>query len=554
MMNLPPHVRFWSHRVALGLIVAAVTVSPASAQFPPYVFTRIADNITTDPNVAGANCVGVNAGGLVVLKFGSTGSSHNELWLGDGHTFTKAADITGSFCGSLNDLGELAYGVLESGVTRLVRNANGTITTLARSDVAPYYSGGITYLPSLANTGSAVFQSNGEPGPGTGAGIYIGPSGTKVYNVSTDIPLVSFTTSSMNDSGVVAFLGQSTDGRIGIYRNSDLPLIETGDSTSLGQIGVSLHRPVINNDNRVAFVGSIVGEGTPTVFSTVDGVNIVRLGSGVESTAPISLNDSGVVAFRKTGGGVEGIFLGRPGAPDRKLIQAGDAIDDSTLQIAFLWEEALNNLGQVAFKAHLANGRQGVYRADPQWLKSLTFIAKAPACGPVLARITLNAKAPVGGLIVHLTSTNAAASVPASVFVPAGKTAVTFEITPTAVTSNSTGIITATIGPQSRQRSFTVRPITVKSLLLSPNPVTGGSPVTGTITLDCAAAPGDISVALSSTKATIAHPDVATVLIPAGATTQGFSITTNSVTATTAVTIRASANGILKSAKLTVNP
>ena len=94
----------------------------------------------------------------------------------------------------------------------------------------------------------------------------------------------------------------------------------------------------------------------------------------------------------------------------------------------------------------------------------------------------------------------------------------------------------------------------MKSLLLSPHPVTGGSPVTGTIALDCAAAPGDISVALSSTKATIAHPDVATVLIPAGATTQGFSITTSGVTATTAVTIRASANGTLKSTKLTVTP
>src|SRR5687768_13166332 len=101
MMNPPPYVRFWSHRVALGLIVAAVTVSPASAQFPPYVFTRIADSITTDPNVGGANCVGVNNSGLVVLKFQSTGSSRNELWLGDGPTFTKAADITGSFCGSL---------------------------------------------------------------------------------------------------------------------------------------------------------------------------------------------------------------------------------------------------------------------------------------------------------------------------------------------------------------------------------------------------------------------------------------------------------------------
>ena len=534
----------------LGLF--AVDAAPALAQFPPYVFTRIADNITNDPNVGGANCVGVNARGLVVLKFAPVGSGTNELWLGDGQTFSKAAAIAGSFCGSLNDLDELAYGVSESGIVKLVRNSNGVITTLARSDLAPYYSGSTTYLPSLSNSGSAVFQSTGQPGPGTGAGIYIGPSGLKVYNASTDIPLASFTTSSMNDNEVVVFRGQAADGRMGIYRGGDTPLIETGDNTSLGPIGIGLHRPVINNGGRVAFTGS-----TPTVsgvFSTVDGVNVTHLGSGPEGTAPISLNDAGVVAYRRTSDGFDGIFLGRSGTPNHKLITAGDPIDGSVLQVAFLWEEALNNDGQVAFFAQLANGRRGVYRADPRWLKSLTFTAKVPGCGPLTARITLNARAPQGGLTVYLESSNAAGSVPASVVVPAGKTSITFPIATTPVTSTTTGVITATVGPQSVQRSLSVRPISVKTITLSPNPVTGGTPVAGTVTLDCAAAPGDIAVALSSSKTTVAQPDVATLVFPAGTKTREFSISTRTVTVTTGVAIRAAANGIVKSKTLTVTP
>ena len=535
-----------------AVFIVAVAVSPAVAQFPPYVFTRIADNLTHDPNVGSANCVGVNARGLVVVKFVPTGAGTNELWLGDGQTFTKAVAITGSFCGSLNDHDELAYGVFESGIAKLVRNSNGVITTLARSDVSPYYSGSTTYLPSLSNTGSAVFQSNGQPGPGTGAGIYIGPSGAKVYNASTDTPLSFFTTSSMNDNDVVVFLGQSTAGRTGIYRHSDTPLIETGDSTSLGTIGIGLHRPVINNAGRVAFTGS-----TPTVsgvFSTLDGVNVTHLGSGVDGTAAISLNDAGVVAFRKTSGGSNGIFLGRPGAPDRKLIDVGDPLHDSTIQSAFMWEEALNNVGQVAFVAQLANGRRGVYRADPQWLKSLTFTTKVAGCGPLTARITLNAPAPPDGLTVLLESSNGAASVPATVVVPAGKTSATFHITTTPVTSTTTGAIRAKVGPQSLQRPLSVRPISVKSIALSPNPVTGGTPVTGTVNLDCAAAPGDIVVALSSSKPAVAQPDVATLLFPAGTKTQTFSITTRTVTVATGVAIKAAANGIAKSKKLTVNP
>jgi hypothetical protein len=90
------------------------------------------------------------------------------------------------------------------------------------------------------------------------------------------------------------------------------------------------------------------------------------------------------------------------------------------------------------------------------------------------------------------------------------------------------------------------------SLTLSPKPVVGGNEVTGTVTLDCDAAPQDLAVALSSTKPAIAQPTVTSLLFPVGTKTLMFSISTSSVNATTSATINASAKGISKGKKLTV--
>ena len=290
------------------------------------------------------------------------------------------------------------------------------------------------------------------------------------------------------------------------------------------------------------------------VYTTIDGASVTRVG-----TSPIdriSMNNLGAVVYRRTlsGGAGSGIYIGRPGALDQPVIEQGATIDGSTLVDGFVWEESVNDKGQVAFWASLADGRRGIYRADPVLLKSLSFTQKIPGCGPINGKVTLAAAAPAGGVTVSLASSNGAASVPATVTVAAGKQAATFPITPTPVLSNSVGAVTATVGPQTLTRALTVRPITVAKLALAPNPVVGGNAVTGTVTLDCGAAPADISVALSSTKPTLAQPNVSSLLFPVGTKTLTFSITTSSVTATTAATIKASSSGTTKSKKLTINP
>ena len=346
--------------VALSLVVVVPT--GARAQGIPYSFTRIADTLHNDAGLGGVHCVGMSGLGTVIVVFAPAGSSFYQLWRGDGQSFTQVEASLASMCASINDSDETAYLTPlspGSSVVRLVKNSGGTLTTLARSDVTPFLYGPTTHLPSLSNSGSAVFMT------AQGNGIAVGPAGPIVYDPSIGPPLTLISPVSMNDSQTVAFLALAA-GKAGIYRGSAVPLIETGSVVAGGTVGISLVRPVINNSGTVAFVGSVGGIGAHA-YTTSDGVSVTLVG-----TNPIdrlAINDSGAIAYRKnTSGGSaagEGLYVGQPGSIDKRVIGFGDPLDGSTFQTGFLWEESLNNHGQIAFWAQLADGRQGVYRANP---------------------------------------------------------------------------------------------------------------------------------------------------------------------------------------------
>jgi acetyl esterase/lipase len=183
-------------------------------------------------------------------------------------------------------------------------------------------------------------------------------------------------------------------------------------------------------------------------------------------------------------------------------------------------------------------------------LTPATFIG---GCQTSTGKVTLTGKAPTGGIVVNLTNGNPVASMPSSVTVAAGSTSTSFPITAPAVTSNQVGTVTATQGSLTKSGTLTVRPVGLASLSLSPNPVTGPSPVTGTVTLECPATPGPITVTLSTTS-TVAQPAVSSLTIPQGQTTGTFNITTAAVSTQSKATIKAAANGGSKSVTLVVNP
>ena len=115
------------------------------------------------------------------------------------------------------------------------------------------------------------------------------------------------------------------------------------------------------------------------------------------------------------------------------------------------------------------------------------------------------------------------------------------------------GTISPSAGGVSVKRDLTVNPPKATALTLSPNPVQGGKPVTGTVFLECAAPTGGIAVSLSSTTPTVAAVTITRLVIPAGSQKGAFTISTKAVTTSQRVVIKATASGATASATLLVN-
>jgi hypothetical protein len=88
---------------------------------------------------------------------------------------------------------------------------------------------------------------------------------------------------------------------------------------------------------------------------------------------------------------------------------------------------------------------------------------------------------------------------------------------------------------------------------LNPTSVTSGNTSQGTVTLSSAAPSGGAVVTVSSSNTNAATVPTS-VTVTAGSTTANFSVTSRTVTSSTAVTISASYNSVIRTAALAVNP
>jgi hypothetical protein len=171
------------------------------------------------------------------------------------------------------------------------------------------------------------------------------------------------------------------------------------------------------------------------------------------------------------------------------------------------------------------------------------------------AIVMLNGQAPAGGAVIGLASDSPAAIPPASASVAPGSASVSLGLATSAVGTNTPAAITATWQGVSVQGHVTLLPQQPPATIALNPPATvgqsGGS--FATVTISAPASTDD------TLQVTVSNPAVATmvpasVTIPAGSTTGGFSIFTAPVSAPTPVTISVSGGGGTQSAVLTVNP
>jgi hypothetical protein len=202
---------------------------------------------------------------------------------------------------------------------------------------------------------------------------------------------------------------------------------------------------------------------------------------------------------------------------------------------------------------HLAGspGRQALLLITPggaTTLKSVTITPDSMVGGAsATGRVALTAAAPSTGAIVTLSkalanggSGTVPVSIPASVTVPAGQTTATFPITSSAVTATTVVRISGTYGGTTLNADVSL--FTLLGQILFSGNVPGGTPATGTVTLNGAAPGGGAAIALSSANTSLVSVP-ASVTVPAGQTSTTFVANTAPVTQTTAVAVFASLAG-----------
>jgi hypothetical protein len=175
-----------------------------------------------------------------------------------------------------------------------------------------------------------------------------------------------------------------------------------------------------------------------------------------------------------------------------------------------------------------------------------------PGCKPSTGTLALREAVPAGGVYLDLVSSSPIVDVPSRVFVKAGTQVVKFKAKTTAVSTIQAATLTASYRGGSKSTTLSVRPIGVRRVDMAPNPVLGGQSVAGSVALECPAAPGNITVALSSSRPGIAQPSVPSIVIPVGNVSGTFNVATTPVLASTTASINATANSISKKKKLTV--
>jgi hypothetical protein len=200
--------------------------------------------------------------------------------------------------------------------------APGAPLTTAASTTGGFFSS-FSGAVAINNSGQTSFSAGKTAAAGGGAGIFrFTPGGAGIVEAiaQTGGTFNGFgNPSDINNAGQVAFLASRTVGGFGIFR---------GNGAVIDPIATS-------------------------------GASFTTFGD-----AP-SINSSGGVVFAAnlTGGG-QGIFTG-PNPILNHVIRTGDTLDGSTITSVAFAAGGLNDLGQIAFVATLADGRQTVFIATP---------------------------------------------------------------------------------------------------------------------------------------------------------------------------------------------
>ncbi len=376
--------------------VALVLASAMAAHAAQHTFTNVADSVRDNFNPNSFTCSSLNNRGDIAFRAGRTSPDGLNSFDGiyranaDGTLTTIAEDPDRTKFGflgnnpSMNDLGDVSFAanLAPDFEEAILRGDGKKLTTIASTTKGFNFFG---FDTSVNNSGQVAFKGELD---NFAEGLFSGSGGkvTTHYLNSTAATLdgrpVRFggndSRPSINNLGDIAFdetIQPNFDsgifaGRVGTFRTVAAP-----------DPNVFVEKPMFNDAGTAAFYRSfrdatgqfvtaiVTGNGGPltTVADTMGSF-------GSFGFRPPSINNNGDVAFLANLDDfppTTGIFVGPRVVQDR-VIETGDKLDGARVRGLSFCEEGLNDLGQLAFIADLAdpsapNGfRMAVFRATPR--------------------------------------------------------------------------------------------------------------------------------------------------------------------------------------------
>lgn len=211
----------------------------------------------------------------------------------------------------------------------------------------------------------------------------------------------------------------------------------------------------------------------------------------------------------------------------------------------------------IGFGGLITGGSAQALGTDAGTLAELAISPDTVTAGTAAqGTVTLIAAATADTEVALESTDTTVVTVPASVTVPAGATSADFTVNTIPFNGPGTfACVHGTAGGVTHTDCININPTpsgpVLESVTFSPTTVVGGSPATGTVTFG-SATDGAVVSLTSSNPAVVSVP--AEMVVSGGQSSGDFPVTTSSVTATTAVTVTATAFGVSRTGTLTVTP
>jgi hypothetical protein len=251
---------------------------------------------------------------------------------------------------------------LEGGIfVGLFTGKGGPLSTIIDSS-GKYKSFG---TPAINDNGIVAFKGSQSD---VGNGIFIGSvSGNPITTIADSKgSFANFNSLSINNKGTVAFSASLKNTRDGIFISKGGSLTTIADTNGPFRYFVGAK---INEKEAVAFRAGLQDQTSESLIIRGNNGFISLARANTISGKPFmnfegypSINKAGRVAFKAyLGQGKVGIFTG-PNPVTDKVIASGDPLFGSTVETVDLSQDGRNDVGQIAFVAHLTDGTQTIVR------------------------------------------------------------------------------------------------------------------------------------------------------------------------------------------------